>query len=88
MTVARGRQHRQARAQLLAGATHCYWCGTPISDDLPVGHPRKATADHLIAVADGGIDTIDNMVPACGRCNSRRGRRDPSVLRTTLVYDW
>lgn len=87
---AKSRKYREARARVLANAERCTWCGVVISDLLPVGHPQKATADHVRARVDGGIDAVDNLVPACWRCNSRRGRRDPSCLRTTLVEpgDW
>lgn len=85
MTVPRGSQYRKARAALLATATRCTYCGCEISDLLPKGHPQKATADHLRTVLDGGTHTIDNMVPACWKCNSRRGARDPSFLNVDLV---
>lgn len=34
---------------------------------------RKLTRDHVEPVARGGVDAPDNVVPACGRCNSRKG---------------
>ena len=40
----------------------CHWCGR-VSD----------TVDHLIPVAAGGTNSAENLVPACKRCNSRRG---------------
>lgn len=37
----------------------CVYCG------------NEATAiDHVIPKAKGGTDTLDNLVPACTRCNS------------------
>jgi 5-methylcytosine-specific restriction endonuclease McrA len=81
VTTPRGRRYREARAAVLHGATHCTWCGTWIDDRLPVGHPHKATADHIVPVARGGLDHIDNLVPCCFRCNNRRRAHDPSVLR-------
>lgn len=45
------------------GYTPCHWCGKPAT-----------TADHWpIARANGGPDTLDNLVPACRPCNARRG---------------
>jgi 5-methylcytosine-specific restriction endonuclease McrA len=45
------------------GYTPCRWCGKPAT-----------TADHWpIARAEGGPDTLDNLVPACRPCNAKRG---------------
>ncbi len=84
------RRHRAARARCLEGATHCTWCGCPISDELPAHHPQKATADHVEPQAHGGVDHEDNYVPACFACNSKRQDRDPSVLRHDVAgaEDW
>ena len=75
MATARGRGYRTARSQLLADATVCWWCKRWISNALPIGHPHKATADHLIPIAEGGPDTIENLVPACWECNCKRGKK-------------
>jgi 5-methylcytosine-specific restriction endonuclease McrA len=32
----------------------------------------KLTVEHIIPIISGGIITVDNIVPACGRCNSRK----------------
>lgn len=38
--------------------------------------PRPATtADHVVAVANGGTNALSNLVPSCGRCNSRKAAR-------------
>jgi 5-methylcytosine-specific restriction endonuclease McrA len=36
---------------------------------------RKLTVDHVVPLTEGGHDTLDNIVPACGSCNSRKGAR-------------
>lgn len=41
----------------------CRWCGG-----------RATTADHVVAVAEGGPDDDDNLVAACSPCNRRRGQ--------------
>jgi 5-methylcytosine-specific restriction endonuclease McrA len=51
------------RAKILAPKPICHWCGQ-----------RPApTADHLKAVAEGGGHELENLVPACERCNRLRG---------------
>jgi 5-methylcytosine-specific restriction endonuclease McrA len=34
---------------------------------------RSTTADHLVPVARGGSNRLDNLVGACARCNQLRG---------------
>ncbi|MBP2297536.1 HNH endonuclease [Azospirillum picis] len=49
----------------------CFYC------DGPVG--AKATFDHLIPQAYGGIDAPANVVLAHRRCNQRKGDRLPTA---------
>jgi 5-methylcytosine-specific restriction endonuclease McrA len=59
--------HKLIRAEVLAGATHCVYCqGTATPDD-----PFEAA--HLVAVARGGQDTLDNYAAAHRSCNLRWG---------------
>jgi 5-methylcytosine-specific restriction endonuclease McrA len=37
------------------------------------GEQKKLTRDHNIPLSRGGSNYIWNIVPACGRCNSRKG---------------
>lgn len=45
---------------------------------------RKSAArlekDHVIALADGGAHTIENLVPACRSCNARKGSNGPLAM--------
>lgn len=72
------RQYRKRRAAVLANAHTCVYCGKPISDQLPPGHPHKATADHAHAVANGGSGGV--LVPACWTCNTRKRDKPVSTL--------
>lgn len=46
----------------------CYWCLEPISK-------TSFHADHLIALANGGGNSINNIVCSCERCNLRKGSK-------------
>jgi 5-methylcytosine-specific restriction endonuclease McrA len=37
-----------------------------------------ATIDHIIPIAEGGEDTIENCVAACWRCNNEKSHGDPA----------
>ncbi|WP_419996703.1 HNH endonuclease [Streptomyces boninensis] len=54
-----------AEIQRAMAAQSCVYCG------------QQATGcDHLLPVTKGGTNDLDNLVPACRRCNSSRSRRD------------
>lgn len=47
----------------------CHYCGkqtNPFAD---------FTVDHVVPLAKGGTNELDNLVPACRRCNSAKGDR-------------
>ena len=54
--------YRRNRQTLLADNPPCYRCGKPAD-----------TADHIIEVDRGGTNDMDNLRPACRRCNSQTG---------------
>ncbi len=70
------RRHKLIKATILLGdkalahqieAIHvgpcaCYWCKKRL--------PRGGTVDHIIALANGGKHTSDNVCASCSKCNS------------------
>lgn len=42
----------------------CHWCPAEID---------PGEADHVVALAEGGRHTVENLVLACRPCNGRRG---------------
>lgn len=43
--------------------SRCAYCGKK---------SKKLTVDHIIPLVKGGTNTIDNVAPACGKCNSSK----------------
>ena len=58
-------EYLKNRRALLKDAPLCHWCGKA----------PATTADHLHEVDAGGSHDLDNLVPACKACNSKRGAR-------------
>lgn len=46
----------------------CAYCGTA---------PALLVREHVVPKSRGGDDEFENIVPACGPCNVRKGRRTP-----------
>ena len=56
------------------GIGDCYCCGEEIhSMDFHVGH--------IVAVANGGSDKIDNLRPICSCCNKSMGTENMDVFK-------
>ena len=63
------------REEMLADRPVCHWC-------------KRATAttlDHLLEVDRGGTNSPDNVVPACHKCNSKRGAEYLAKKRANQV---
>ncbi|WP_448585046.1 HNH endonuclease [Thermaurantiacus sp.] len=55
----------------------CAYCGCRFEE----GTPRRATIDHVVALARGGPDTKANCVAACHRCNELKRDMDAELFR-------
>lgn len=67
----------QWRALVAVYEGRCAYCGG--------GGPLQA--DHRIPLCRGGTNTIDNILPACGRCNRRKHAMTESEFRARLEAD-
>lgn len=81
----------EARAVLYAkigpGAHPCYWCQVEVLWHRDTrGQPKGVlVADHVNG--DHLDDSIDNLVPACGRCNIHRNRPKTFSVTTHACED-
>lgn len=84
-------QERIALVKRLAEAQNnrCAYC------HFPMALPEKAetvrgsnlmTIDHVIPRAKGGNDEEDNLVAACKKCNSTRGRHNANVFADIIEF--
>lgn len=71
---------RQWQGKFFRAGMRCYYCLKPLSL-IPGEHLEIATKDHLTPVSRGGSDCIDNIVPACFRCNRMKGDMDEREFR-------
>lgn len=51
------------RELLGAYANSCSYCGVP----------GRMQIDHVVPISRGGTNTIDNITPACAKCNREKG---------------
>ena len=72
-----GAHSRRARERNARGSfTRTEWCELKELYNNRCAYCKKRsnrlTVDHIIPLIKGGANSIDNIVPACGRCNSRK----------------
>lgn len=66
-----GRQAVELACALRDGHQRCYLCGES---------PLEYEFDHVVPLAKGGADHIDNIKLACAECNRQKGTRTPLQL--------
>ncbi len=54
---------------LRRSSSACHWCKRKFT------HKRRATHDHVVPLAKGGANTLENSCCACSECNTRKGDR-------------
>lgn len=59
------------------GVRHCYWCKRQLT--LKPDLPESATLEHIIPLARGGLNNMNNYTLACGKCNRERGHDMPEL---------
>ncbi len=59
-------------------ANRCQYCGKHFST-------KELTIDHVVPRVQGGMNTWDNLVCACVKCNARKGGRTPTQASMRLM---
>ena len=68
------------RAALRRGKPPCGICHEDIDYTLPHLDPMGYVVDHVIPLARGGADTLENKQPAHRTCNEAKADKLPSEL--------
>jgi len=64
--------NKEWEAKKLQYDYRCFYCGKKV---------KQLTKDHVVPVVDAGSNTIDNIVPACKSCNSKKNKRAISKFK-------
>lgn len=70
------------RATIRRGKPPCALCGGEIDYDADHLDPLSFVIDHIIPLARGGTDTLDNVQPAHRHCNRLKSDTDPEDIGT------
>ena len=84
------------RAIIAKGQPPCGICGLAIDYTLPHLNPGAYVVDHIIPVAKGGPDTLENKQAAHRACNRAKSDSLPGMTHaaprlpatTTTLVDW
>lgn len=84
-TTQHSRRRRRARIKGAGGShTKAEWLAKLAEYGGLCAYCRQSpgsTVDHVIPIARGGSDSIENIVPACSQCNSSKSDRTPQEFR-------
>lgn len=64
----------------------CYHCSEPIDYQAHHLDDLSFTIDHLTALANGGTDTIDNIVAAHRKCNREKSDKELADLPVGVTF--
>ncbi|MBF6350348.1 HNH endonuclease [Nocardia flavorosea] len=67
------------RTLIARGRPPCGICGGDIDYSLPHLDPGEYVIDHIVPLARGGADTLDNLQPAHRHCNRQKADKDPDT---------
>ena len=62
----------------------CFYCGKKTFIIKGQQLSNSSTVDHVLPIAKGGLNHIDNCINCCNMCNNLKGSY--SILPPTVVY--
>jgi hypothetical protein len=84
----RVRKKRQVAADHQGG--HCFWCDSEMLTYEEAGkdqnHSWLATAEHLVPKSQGGVNSRQNIVAACWKCNTARKNNPLEIWLSRLKF--
>lgn len=63
----------------------CWYCGSELIIDTGI-KPKRFVTDHVIPKCRGGTEQLDNLVPSCWECNSKKGDSTVDEFREFIRY--
>lgn len=89
MTITRSTTQRDRdRAVIRRGRPPCGICTEPIDYALPHLDPLSFVVDHIVPLAKGGLDTIENKQAAHRACNRVKGDKTADQLAPRSFVTW
>lgn len=79
-----GHTQRQWEGKFFRCGMRCHYCLVPLVLYKTLDSEQQATKDHLTPISRGGRNTIDNIVPACLKCNQRKAAMTEKEFRQTF----
>lgn len=65
----KGRHYNIEMIQFRDDAKYCYYCNVLLSNK---GSKRR-TIDHVVPLKQGGVNSLNNIVISCSKCNAIKG---------------
>lgn len=82
-------KHKLHRKLIARDRPPCHICGGEILWDADYLDPKSFVVDHIVPLAQGGTDTIDNKKAAHRDCNRAKSDRldGGPILRVSPMFD-
>ncbi|HEY8807120.1 MAG TPA: HNH endonuclease [Candidatus Limnocylindria bacterium] len=87
---AKSNKHRALRLAAEGAFTAKEWSELVVAHDGRCAYCRRTAVlepDHRVALSRGGSNRIDNILPACHRCNARKHRMSEAEFRARLAAE-
>ncbi|KKN33281.1 hypothetical protein LCGC14_0805310 [marine sediment metagenome] len=66
---------------------NCIYCWRKLNFGKPrMKNPTAFTVDHFIPKILGGVEALENLVPACHECNNSKGNTHPKDWLSAETY--